>query len=65
MNGNGIINYKNGDLYVGEFFDGDLHGHGTFTYKNGEKYIGQWEKMKKMVKVCIFFKAGIDSKAAS
>ena len=33
--------YANGDKYVGDFMDGQLHGRGTITFSNGDKYIGQ------------------------
>ncbi len=31
-----------GDIYVGEFRDGDFNGQGTFTFTNGNKYVGDF-----------------------
>lgn len=35
-------NYGNGDKYVGEFLNGQLHGKGIYTYANGDKYEGEF-----------------------
>jgi hypothetical protein len=35
-------NYENGDKYVGEFLNGQLHGKGIYTYANGDKYEGEF-----------------------
>ena len=33
-----------GNVYVGEFMDGDFHGQGTYTvFKNGDVFEGEWE----------------------
>ena len=34
------INYVNGDRYVGDVINGQLHGVGTLTFANGDKYVG-------------------------
>ncbi len=55
-NGNGIIKYKNGDIYEGEIINGKANGKGSFTSTNGNKYEGEWVDDKpngsgKMVKL--------------
>jgi len=35
--------YKNGDLFVGEYKDGHRHGQGTYTYSKGDKYVGEYK----------------------
>ena len=39
-NGQGKLTYKNGDVYEGEWKDGERHGQGKLTYKNGVVYKG-------------------------
>ena len=41
--GKGIYTHANGDMYIGEFLDGDQNGHGKFTWVNGSVYDGQWK----------------------
>ena len=36
------IQYKNGDVYEGEFVKGKRQGEGTYIFSDGEKYSGQW-----------------------
>ncbi|MFM1604546.1 MAG: hypothetical protein ACKJRM_07160, partial [Porticoccaceae bacterium] len=35
------INYASGDIYVGEFRNGELNGQGTYTSANGDVYVGE------------------------
>ena len=42
-NGDGIINYPNGDKYIGEWKDGKRHGEGTLNFSDGGKYVGEWK----------------------
>ena len=37
------LTYANGDVYVGEFTDGQLTGQGTFTFASGGVYVGAWK----------------------
>jgi hypothetical protein len=40
----GTYNYRNGDVYNGEFRLGMKHGFGTYTYSTtGEHYEGEWK----------------------
>jgi hypothetical protein len=39
----GTMEYKNGDVYIGEFSSNKKHGHGVLICKNGDKYDGIWE----------------------
>ena len=45
-NGKGILYYRNGDIYNGEFQNGDRHGKGKLTEKEGKIYKGIWKKDK-------------------
>ena len=40
-NGQGMINYENGDSFDGNFLDGQIF-KGTYTFNDGTKYIGSW-----------------------
>ncbi len=41
--GHGIMQYKNKDVYTGQFEDGKRNGEGMFISADGrEEYIGQW-----------------------
>ena len=42
-NGDGIINFPNGDKYIGEWKDGKRHGEGTLNFSDGGKYVGEWK----------------------
>ena len=41
---NGIINFKNGNIYEGELKEYEREGKGIMKYKNGEIYDGEWKK---------------------
>jgi hypothetical protein len=41
-NGNGIVEYANGDRYEGEFEDGLFHGQGTLRQRDGTEIRGNW-----------------------
>ncbi|HHT9126404.1 MAG TPA: MORN repeat-containing protein [Candidatus Brocadiia bacterium] len=41
-NGNGTMEYTNGDRYVGNWSDDKRYGNGTYTWVHGNKYIGGW-----------------------
>ncbi len=38
----GTYTYTNGDKYVGEYKDGNLHGQGVYTYADGKVVEGIW-----------------------
>lgn len=42
-----ILEYSNGERYIGEVGNGVRDGYGTYYYQNGEKYEGQWVKNTK------------------
>ena len=41
--GQGVMTWENGDVYTGEFFNGNRHGHGTLVFHDGTEYVGEWE----------------------
>jgi hypothetical protein len=41
--GAGKMTWDNGDVYTGEFFNGNRHGHGTLAFCDGSEYVGEWE----------------------
>ena len=41
LNGLGVMNYKNGDQYDGDWKRGKKHGEGLYRYKNGAYYTGR------------------------
>ena len=41
--GFGIIYYKNGDIYEGEFKNNKLDGIGIYYFKNGDRYEGEFK----------------------
>jgi len=36
-----------GEIYVGEWADGERNGQGTMTYADGDVYEGEWRDDKK------------------
>jgi hypothetical protein len=38
MHGNGMLRFNSGDLYLGEFENGELHGVGMMSIKTGDKH---------------------------
>lgn len=45
-NGRGTLDFKNGDCYVGEFFENQFHGHGSYSTEQS-LYIGFFYKGQK------------------
>jgi len=43
----GIFYWKNGDIFEGNFKDGQASGKGTYTYISGATYIGEYIRDKK------------------
>lgn len=42
-NGEGVMQFPNGDEYHGNFKDGEASGDGVMKYANGNNYYGHWE----------------------
>jgi len=40
----GTFSFTDGDKYVGEFQNDEMHGQGTYTYLDGDKYVGEFKK---------------------
>lgn len=45
--GKGVINYSNGDTYLGEFQNDGFHGKGVYIFKCGDRYEGELLNGKK------------------
>lgn len=43
MNGKGVLNFRNGDKYEGDWKDGKMDGNGVYEYANGGKYVGEFK----------------------
>ena len=62
--GNGVIVYKDGRKYDGQWLDGKRHGHGVLTYPvNDTRYEGSWVNDVKQGKGKMTFK--IDDESSS
>ena len=42
-NGQGTMNYSNGDKYFGEWLNKKKSGKGVMVYNNGSLYDGEWK----------------------
>lgn len=40
--GEGMLEWPNGDVYRGDFWNGLRHGHGTLSFGDGSDYVGDW-----------------------
>ncbi|MDR0831073.1 MAG: hypothetical protein LBN95_13345 [Prevotellaceae bacterium] len=38
-----VIEYSNGDIYIGETYEGNRHGYGVFLWKAGGMWYGYWK----------------------
>ena len=47
INGYGVYKYNNGDLYEGDFIEGNRQGLGEYVYLDKTFYRGEWENDKK------------------
>lgn len=45
--GNGVMNFTNGERLESTWVQGVLHGIGTLTYPSGDKYVGSFVGGKK------------------
>ena len=43
----GTYTFDSGDMYVGDFVNGDFHGQGIYTWKDGHRYSGGWKNDKR------------------
>ena len=46
VNGQGTMEWSNGDKYTGEWKNSETHGQGTIEWSNGDKYVGEWKNGK-------------------
>ena len=58
LEGKGIMIYKNGDKYDGDWVNGKREGKGIMTYSNGGKYDGEWKNDKRMGEGILIYKNG-------
>lgn len=45
--GHGVLHYRSGNVYTGEWRDGAAHGFGEKRYRNGDIYRGLWREGKR------------------
>jgi hypothetical protein len=45
--GRGIMRYRNGSVYTGQWKNGKMHGNGTIRWNDGTMYSGQWKMGKR------------------
>ncbi|MBR4630514.1 MAG: hypothetical protein IKO57_08750 [Treponema sp.] len=43
LNGSGVMEYPNGDIYSGNWSDSRREGYGEYFWENGDAYFGGWE----------------------
>ena len=43
VNGQGTMEWSNGDKYVGEWKDGKMHSQGTYFWTDGRKDVGEFK----------------------
>ncbi|KAI9192974.1 uncharacterized protein BJ171DRAFT_432647 [Polychytrium aggregatum] len=43
IEGAGRYTFPDGNVYIGDFKDGQFHGHGTIHFKHGGLYDAEWE----------------------
>ena len=41
--GTGIMKYKSGAVYIGEWWNGEMNGEGTLIWSDGSVYTGQFK----------------------
>ncbi len=57
-NGYGLLRFKNGQAYEGQFKDGNYDGYGVYTWDNGQAYAGQWKNGKRQGEATFYFQDG-------
>ena len=55
---NQIINYNNGERYVGQIINGLREGKGTYYFNNGDRYEGDWRNGKMEGKGIMYWISG-------
>lgn len=46
MDGYGVLRWRDGKKYEGNFVNDKREGQGTFIWADGRKYIGEWKAGK-------------------
>jgi len=46
MNGYGVLRWKDGKVYEGEFVNDKRDGKGNFVWADGRQYFGKWKNGK-------------------
>ena len=46
MDGQGVLTWRDGKRYEGQFVNDKREGHGVFVWADGRKYIGSWKAGK-------------------
>jgi hypothetical protein len=46
MDGQGVLTWRDGKKYEGQFLNDKREGNGTFIWADGRKYIGEWKAGK-------------------
>jgi hypothetical protein len=57
--GQGVMKFKNGDLFEGEWTNDDMHGIGKYTWNTGDYYIGSFVHDRQEGKGALFLINGM------
>ena len=58
FHGKGRMVCKNGDMYCGEWKNGERHGKGTYGWQDGEKYEGEFKDGERHGKAIFTYSTG-------
>jgi hypothetical protein len=58
MEGEGTMNFKNGDVYVGKWAAGLQNGKGEMKYADGSCYTGMWQSGRHDGEGCMVYSNG-------
>jgi hypothetical protein len=47
MQGHGKFIWQNGRMYVGAWYNGQMHGFGYYTWGNGKSYLGNFVRNRR------------------